>query len=118
MTQPTAQRRSAHQTRAHAAELVETLQRLGGAAHRDVVLDRALAARRSEGKPATVEIRRELMRAFEVFRDTRRKHDDGALFTLPFGDGSLRWALVDAGSANRAWIAARQTPGRRVPLLA
>lgn len=118
MTEPTAKRRSAHQTRAFAAELVEALQLLGGAAHRDVVLDRALAARRTSGGSASIEVRREMMRAFEVFRDARRKEEGGALFTLPFGEGSLRWALVDADSANRAWIAARETPGRRVPLLA
>ena len=118
MAQTTAKRRSAHQTRALAAELVETLQRLGGAAHRDVVLDRAMATRRDSGKAAGPEIRVEMARAFEVYRDARRKGDDGALFTLPFGEGSLRWALVDTGSANRSWIVARQAPGRRVPLLA
>lgn len=118
MTQAAAKRRSAHQTRALAAELVETLQRLGGAAHRDVVLDRAMAARRDAGKTAEPEDRLELARAFEVYRDAKRKGDEGALFTLPFGEGSLRWALVDAGSANQAWLEARQAPGRRVPLLA
>lgn len=110
-------RPSIHRKRALAGEIVEALHWLGGAAHRDVVMDRVLATRRNAGKAADDGLKLDLIAAFEAFRDRIRKDDD-ALFTLPFGEGSLRWALADCNSVSRAWLAQTQSPGRRVGLTA
>lgn len=115
MVQTDAKRRAAQNRRALATEIVEALHWLGGAAHRDVVVDRILATRRNAGKPAEASLRGELWDAFDSFRDRMRK-DGSALFTLPFGEGSLRWALLDCNSVSRAWLAQTQRPGRRVGL--
>ena len=118
MAQSAARRRNAHQNRTLAAELVAALQRLGGAAHRDVVIDRVITARRNAGKLVEETLRIDLARAFERYREQRRKPDVTPLFTLPFGEGSLRWALIDAGSASRSFAVETQVPGRRVRLTA
>ncbi len=118
MAQSVAKRRTAHQNRVLAAEIIEALRRLGGAAHRDVVIDRVISARRNAGRVVEASLRLDLERAFERYRDRRRKADVTVLFTLPFGDGSLRWALIDAGPASRAFAVETQTPGRRVRLTA
>jgi hypothetical protein len=112
MPQSSAKRRTAHQKRALATEIVEALQWLGGAAHRDVVFERVISRRRNAGKPADDGLKLDMMVAFDAFRE-RRGAEEPALFALPFGEGSLRWALADCNSVSRAWLAQTQAPGRR-----
>lgn len=98
-----------------AAEIAETLFQMGGAAHRDRVLDAMTAIRRARGEAVEADLRLEWTEAFETFSDTAAVPvEGGALFTLPFGPNSLRWALRDATA--RYGIAAPMVtfPERRV----
>jgi hypothetical protein len=80
-----------------AAEIAETLFQMGGAAHRDTVIDAMAALRRSRGQVVDEGFRLEAAEAFSAFcDDAQRAIEGGALFTLPFGPNSLRWAMLDA----------------------
>jgi len=89
-------RQSAHARRALACEIAETLYRLGGAAHRDRVMELMAAARRSRGKAVDERLRLHAVEAFDAYCDLGRRGGEVApLFTLPFGPDSHRWALLD-----------------------
>lgn len=89
-------RSSPHQRRALAAEIAEALRCLGGAAHRDRVIEFVGAMRRCSGRPVDEQITLELAEAFDAYCDLgRRTGASGAMFTLPFGPSSHRWALLD-----------------------
>lgn len=66
-------------------DIAAVLQRMGGSAHQNVVIDCVAALHRSRGhevkKP---DLARMVLDAFERYRE---------LFFRPFGEGSLRWAL-------------------------
>ena len=111
MTDITATRSAAHRRRVQAAEIARTLARLGGAAHRDNVIDALLIARKREGRAVGKRIRGELISAFNAYCDlTPERSGDAVLFTLPFGRDSLRWSL--AGTAVPSWARRAETPGR------
>ncbi|MBX7249754.1 MAG: hypothetical protein K1X35_12015 [Caulobacteraceae bacterium] len=79
-----------------AAEIAETLFQMGGAAHRDRVVEAVLADRRNRGLPADDALKVELVDAFACFCDLTGADGLGApMFTLPFGPNTLRWALKD-----------------------
>lgn len=75
-----------------AAEIREQLAAQGGAAHRDVVINRILQRRGVHG-PAAERTRRALLSAFELHAHPQPGCEAPRLFDLPFGPGSYRWAL-------------------------
>lgn len=76
-----------------AAEIREHLSVCGGSAHRDLVIDRILAARQLKSGPKALKTRKLVLSAFDLHHAAQP--DTGAikLFQLPFGEGSHRWAL-------------------------
>ncbi len=68
-----------------ARDVVAVLKSLGGSAHQNVVIDCVVALKRQRGEPVTQDLRQAVVDAFERYSEW---------FTRPFGDGSLRWALV------------------------
>jgi hypothetical protein len=79
-----------------AAEIAETLFQMGGAAHRDTVIDAMAAVRRSRGQAVDTDFRLQAVEAFAAFSDDAPGViEGGPLFTLPFGPNSLRWAMLD-----------------------
>lgn len=75
-----------------AAEIEEQLKAQGGAAHRDVVINRILQSRGVHG-PAAERTRRALLSAFELHARPEPGSEAPRLFDLPFGPDSYRWAL-------------------------
>lgn len=77
------------------AEIVEALLALGGQGHRNAVAERIASARAGEPAKPTEGLVAHVRAAFEerlkLDRTMRRPR---ALFDLPFGDGSHRWALA------------------------
>ena len=68
-----------------ARDVAAVLKSLGGSAHQNVVIDCVAALKRQRGEPVTQDLRQAVVEAFERYSDW---------FTRPFGDGSMRWALV------------------------
>ena len=68
-----------------ARDVAMVLKSLGGSAHQDTVIDCVAALRRTRGEPETQDLRQAIVDAFEQFSEW---------FTRPFGDGSMRWALI------------------------
>ena len=76
------------------AEIVEALLALGGTAHRDLVAEQVAMARGGgEAPPPSLKARLEAAFATRLRLD-RSGPDGAALFALPFGEGSHRWALA------------------------
>ena len=75
-----------------AAEIREQLKAQGGAAHREVVINRILQSRGVHG-PAAERTRRALLSAFELHASRVPGSEAPRLFDLPFGPNSYRWAL-------------------------
>jgi hypothetical protein len=73
-------------------EIAGSLLDLGGAAHRDVVID--LVARRRGGFAASEGLRRELIEAFDLYCEFAGVGRKRPLLHLPFGKGSYRWGLT------------------------
>lgn len=82
------------------AEIVEALLFLGGGAHRDLVIQRVAAARTENPGPPSDALRAEIQIAFDnrLMLD-RASAGRPALFDLPFGAGSRRWALAREAAA-------------------
>ncbi len=78
-----------------AAEIREQLAAQGGAAHRDVVINRILQSRGVHG-PAAERTRRALLSAFELHARPEPGSEVPRMFDLPFGPDSYRWALEEA----------------------
>lgn len=74
------------------AEIVEALLALGGAAHRQTVID--LVACRRGGRRASPGLSAELIEAFEIHRKALLARGRTPLVHRPFGPESLRWALT------------------------
>jgi len=68
-----------------ALDVATVLKSLGGSAHQNVVIDCVAALKRQRGEPVTQDFRQAVVEAFERYSQW---------FTRPFGEGSLRWALV------------------------
>ena len=77
-----------------AAEIREQLAAEGGAAHREVVINRILQRKGIQG-PAAERARRALLSAFELHVDPTPDSEAPRLFGLPFGPDSYRWALEE-----------------------
>lgn len=75
-----------------AREIANALMYLGGAAHRDRVVDCIGAFRRQRGEPVDPGLRAEVIETFERYCADWSSVDH-ALFFLPYGAGSHRWAL-------------------------
>jgi hypothetical protein len=92
-----------HRRRLLAAEIVQALARLGGAAHRDVVCEAIAIARKRAGRAVSPRLRTDLTAAFAAYCDLNDlANGETPLFTLPFGRDSLRWALADQPGQSRA----------------
>ena len=76
-----------------AREIAQALAYLGGAAHRDRVIECVGAMRRQRGEAVQPTLFEEVVAAFERWCGRR---PDEAPFFRPFGDGSNRWALAEA----------------------
>jgi hypothetical protein len=68
-----------------ALDVALVLKRLGGSAHQNVVIDCVAAMKRSRGEPVSNDLRQAVVEAFESYSDW---------FARPFGEGSMRWALI------------------------
>lgn len=68
-----------------ARDVAEVLRSLGGSAHQNVVIDCVAAMKRNRGEPVGQDLRNAVVEAFERYSQW---------FTRPFGEGSMRWALV------------------------
>ena len=68
-----------------ARDVALVLKSLGGSAHQNTVIDCVAAMKRNRGEPVSQDLRVAVVEAFERFSDW---------FTKPFGEGSMRWALV------------------------
>ena len=68
-----------------ARDVAMVLKSLGGSAHQNVVIDCVAALKRQRGEPVTQDLRQAVVEAFERYSEW---------FTRPFGDGSMRWALI------------------------
>ncbi|MEN5146359.1 hypothetical protein [Brevundimonas diminuta] len=67
-----------------AHDVATVLQRMGGAAHQDIVVDCVAALKRQRGESVTQDLKTRVIEVFERYRD---------FFFRPFGEGSMRWAL-------------------------
>lgn len=76
-----------------AEEIREHLSVYGGSAHREVVIDRILAARQLKEGPTAIRMRRLALCAFDLHHVAQPDTGAAKLFDLPFGEGSHRWAL-------------------------
>lgn len=74
-------------------EIVETLQSLGGAAHRDLVADRIAEQRGGQSLRASEALRSDIFQAFEAHCEAMPAATGRLLFCKPFGADSHRWAL-------------------------
>jgi hypothetical protein len=68
-----------------ARDVALVLKRLGGSAHQNVVIDCVTAMKRNRGEPVTHDLRQTIVQAFESYSQW---------FARPFGEGSMRWALI------------------------
>ena len=75
-----------------AAEILEALLELSGAAHRDEVI-RTVAARRKSGPPSPG-LSKELVEFFEHQCQLACQAGEPGIFFLPFGQGSRRWSIT------------------------
>ena len=80
-------------------EIVQALIRCGGQAHRDVVVARIAVARHERGEDAPDDLQEHVVKAFNVHCLADDGSEGVALFRLPFGPGSRRWALTDQAPA-------------------
>lgn len=68
-----------------ARDVALVLKSLGGSAHQNVVIDCVAALKRQRGEAVTQDLRQAIVEAFE-------RHSQW--FARPFGEGSMRWALI------------------------
>ena len=68
-----------------ARDVALVLKSLGGSAHQNVVIDCVAALKRQRGEAITQDLRAAVVEAFDRYTQW---------FTRPFGEGSMRWALV------------------------
>jgi len=73
-------------------EITEALISMGGAAHRNVVIDQ-LALQRG-GNPASEAFRKEVIKAFELHLEGATLRGEPTNLRLPVGQGSHRWGLT------------------------
>ena len=76
-----------------AAEILQALLELGGAAHRDLVVA-YVARRRGIYRPSEA-LRRDLDEAFAAYCGATSDPRGAGLLHRPYGPGSHRWALTD-----------------------
>lgn len=68
-----------------ARDVALVLKSLGGSAHQNVVIDCVAAMKRNRGEAVNTDLRHAVVEAFERYTQW---------FTRPFGEGSMRWALL------------------------
>lgn len=68
-----------------ARDVALVLKSLGGSAHQNTVIDCVAALKRTRGEPVTHDLRQAVVEAFERYSQW---------FARPFGEGSMRWALI------------------------
>ena len=85
MAQTTAVRRPKTILEQIARDVALVLKSLGGSAHQNTVIDCVAALKRQRGEPVTQDLGKTIIEAFERYSQW---------FARPFGEGSLRWALI------------------------
>lgn len=68
-----------------ARDVALVLKSLGGSAHQNTVIDCVVALRRQRGEAVTQDLGKTILEAFERYSQW---------FARPFGEGSMRWALI------------------------
>lgn len=81
------------------AEIVETLQALGGSAHRDLVADQIAMRRSGLSLRASPALKDDVIQAFEAHCEGGLRTTGRLLFHKPFGRDSHRWALSPSARA-------------------
>lgn len=79
------------------ADILDTLSASGGALHRADVVKRIAERRGLRAKPARLELEAELFQVFDRYLAFAAGSPQPPLMHLPFGPGSYRWALTEAG---------------------
>lgn len=92
------------------AEILDTLSACGGALHRADVAKRIAERRGVRAKPARQALEAELFEAFDSYLVFAAGRPQAPLMHLPFGPGSYRWALTEAG---RQLIGPAEAPANR-----
>ena len=82
---PTASPRGPSLLESLARDVAAVLKSLGGSAHQNVVIDCVAAIKRQRGEAVTQDLRQAVVEAFERYSQW---------FARPFGEGSMRWALI------------------------
>ncbi len=77
------------------SEIMDALHDLGGQAHRDLVFNYIAANRANAGDRPSSDFFEALLAAFDDHLETCPPRS--RLLTLPFGEGSRRWALSEEG---------------------
>ncbi len=68
-----------------ARDVATVLQKMGGSAHEQLVVDCVAALKRQRGESVTQDLAAKIVEVFERYAE---------LFFRPFGEGSKRWALA------------------------
>ena len=92
------------------ADILDTLSACGGALHRTDVARRIAERRGVRAKPARQVLEAELFEAFDRYLVFAAARPQAPLMHLPFGPGSYRWALTEAG---RQLIGPAEAPASR-----
>jgi hypothetical protein len=79
------------------AQILDALVASGGAAHRSDVIRRVAERRGLRAGPGRQALEAELILAFDRYMVFAATRQPPPLMHLPFGPGSYRWALTDAG---------------------
>ena len=80
------------------ADIVEVLSKSGGALHRSDVIKRIAERRGVRPGPARQQLEIDVLAAFDRYIAFAATRKQPPLLYLPFGPGSYRWSLTEAGS--------------------
>lgn len=94
-------------------DIVEVLSKAGGSLHRSEVVKRIAERRGVRPGPARQQIEVDVIAAFDRYLAFAATRKQPPLLHLPFGPGSYRWTLTEAGSKLLRRVHQRQSQGAR-----
>jgi hypothetical protein len=75
------------------AQIIEALEKLGGSAHYDLVIDQICADRRLIDPQARQRLRQQVLEIFAAHCETEARGPDQAVFRKVYGADSRRWSF-------------------------